>query len=870
MKFKLTSEFIKKYPDAIEMIVIARGVHNEIASKWISDLTQKVSDEVRAEGAGILKEQRFAMWEQVFSDIAKEAEFKTGDFHSSHVALTKRVLNGKDIPNINPVVNFYNMYSLKYGVPFGGEDLSTVYGDMELTITKGGEPYHEIGSSKVSNLGPNEVAWIDDHSVTCRMWNWRQCDRTKVMKNTRDIYFIIDGFRGIKGLSYQDIAGDFTKDLEEKFGAKVDVYELNKENLECDVDYDTKEVGDLDVEADLLRSANQYEKKSTRERKGFMKRKVTSMGLEDDDNVVPRLNNFVKNSLGKKLPPKISDSLEVTVSQNPDFGDVSSPVALRLAKDLKQAPKEIAGDIVGELNSDPEVQKVFQDISVAPNGFINFKLSEFFLLSELSKALKQADSYGSSDIGKGRVILVEGPSINPNAAAHAGHLMNIFICRTLVRLFKKGGFQPEIDNLINDKGIKICMAMWGIKNLAEKKTPEEAKMKSDQFVGKYYVLAKKAYKEDPEAKAEIQQLLRDWETGKPDVLELWRKVIDWAFAGHRKTLERLGEKVGHLWLESEVYKSGKEIIQKFLGRSIIEKLSDGAVVGRLEKKYGLPDVVLLRSDGTGLYHTQDIALTLKKIEKFNPWRAIWVVGNEQILHFQQLFALLDELGLLPLDRVYHYAYGLVVDKNGEKIGKDANDATADTLLDIMHKEALKVIDERKIKVDLEDKDAVAEAVGIGALRYGFLSTDPYKPITFDPDEALSFTGKSGPYIMYAYSRGRNVLRNAIEGDVDNYKVSDKIKDKSHSTDMTEIDRDLIFSLLQYPEVIVSAINNYAPNVLAEYLYSVASKFSYFYEKETVSGADGPEKELRIAITFLTTRVIKDGLGLLGIKVLEKM
>lgn len=867
MKFKLSKEFTEKYPDAVEYLVIAKGLNNEISGKWIVDEIQKVSEQIRSEGAQLLKHPEYQKWIDVYEEIAKSVNLKAKDFLPSHVALTQRILSGKDLPNINPAVNYYNLFSLKYGLPFGGEDLAQVYGDQELGFSKGDDKFVEIGSSQVDDVNKGEVVWKDAHSVTCRMWAWRQTDRTKLTKSTRDIYFIIDGFTDIE-VDYEKAVNEFAEGLKDKFNADVEVYSLSKINPEQDIGYESKSMDGVDVLKDLEEMASQYKKSQKKAaQKHFMKRKAKSLNLSDPTLLSEILTKKINEILEKN---DLHASVDLDVPRDTSFGDYSSTIALRLAKELKRNPKEIAENIVKQLKSAEEISKTFEEITIAPNGFINFKLSKDFILPQLADAIKSGDKFGSSKAGKDRMTLIEGPSINPNAAAHVGHLLNIFIARSLGRLLEKAGFKAEFDNLINDRGIKICQAMWGILNFSKKQTPEAENMKPDQFVGKYYNLGKKAYREDPKAKEEISQMLRDWEAGKPEVIDFWKKMIKWAFEGHKKTIERIGEEVGHLWLESELYKPAMSIIDEHLGKGTIEKLPDGAYIGRLEDDYGVPDVILVRSDGTALYHTQDVYLTLQKIKKFNPWQAVWVIGNEQIAHFHKLFALLDKLGILPIDNCYHYAYGMIVDKSGKKVGKETKAATADEFLDMMKEMAKKVIEERKVDIKLDDIEDVAEKVALGALRYSFLARDPFKDMVFDPEESLSFTGRSGPYVMYAYTRGRNVLRNAVKGDIDDYKADGDLFWEPYSYELTEIDRELILKLLQYPQVVLNAANTYSPNVLAEYLYEVASLFNNFYEKETVSNAEGSEKELRIAITKLVTVVLKDGLGVLGIKVLEKM
>ncbi|MEA3357596.1 MAG: arginine--tRNA ligase [Patescibacteria group bacterium] len=868
MKFKLSKKFIKKYPDAIEHIVIARGINNEIPGKWISDQIKKETEKLQNLGAKVLEEPKYSKWVEIYKNLAEMSELKARDFLPSHVALAKRILAGKDVPNINPVVNFYNLYSIRYGIPVGGENRASVYGDVVLDFAQGGEKFLGIGSDEVDTINTNEVIWKDDHSVTCRMWAWRQSDRTKLIKSTKDIYFVFDGIKGLEGVDLESTVKEFSKELTEKFGGTNKVVVLDKNNPEFEVDYESKDISDVDVEkyfaGKVLESAKKKKKPA---RKNFMKRKSKSMGLVDRELLV--------NMLGKKIDHVVSkagyaEEFQLKPSQNPEFGDFSSAIALRLTQKPGKPPQIIAQEIVDHVKSDQSLASDISDISVAPNGFINLRMSESFLTSELSKALRQKEKYGLLEVGKKRTILVESPSINPNAPAHAGHLLNIFIGRALMRLFQRAGFIAKADNAIHNKGVKVCMAMWGVKNLSKHGTPDGEDMKSDQFVGKYYIQAKEKYWQDEEVKAEIDQMLRDWEASVPEVIELWEKVVGWAYEGHEKTFERLNEDMGYLWFESDYYEGGRKVIEEHLGRGVLERLPDGAIVARLEEKYGVSDPILLRSDGTSLYHTQDINLTLLKMKKFDPWKAIWVVGSEQIMHFQGLFAALDAMGILDIDRVYHFPYGLIIDKNGRKLGKESGNATADDLLDQMNEAALQVIDHRKISVELDNKDKVAETVGLGALRFSFLSKDLFKDVIYDPESALSFTGRSGPYVMYAYTRGRSVLRKIFGEDTVLYGIKVNLPAESSSAIVTKIDRELILKLLSYPDVILSAANNYAPNVLAEYLYEVASMFNNFYEHESVSGAKGREKDLRVAITALTTRVLKDGLAILGIDVLERM
>lgn len=865
--FSLAAEFVKQYPDVKEFIVIARGVNNEIAGKSIVDETKKVAAEIHAEGKKILEERRYQKWVEVYEKMAKDAGLKPGNFDASHIALTKRVLAGKDLPNINPVVNFYNLYSVKYGIPFGGENLAAVYGAPTLDISKGGDLYVGLGEDIVIKTNPGEVMWRDGHSVTCRLWNWRQSERTKLTRSTKDVYFVIDGFAGMSGVDYKTIVALFSDDLKKTFGAEVEFGVLDKDHPDFSFKYNTKDSSDVDVEKEMIKSASKAKRTTSPTSQKILQRRVNSLGLTDPNHLTHRLTSNIDKLLGEA---GFKESAALVFVPNKTYGDVATSVALKLAQEEKRSPAEIAQDIVILLKQDAGVGRTFSSIEAFPNGFINFTLSDHLLLSELKTASSHDAGFGSSDVGSRRTMLIESPSINPNAAAHIGHLLNLFIGRALARLFEKVGFISKIDNLINDRGIKICMAMWGVEHLAGRKTPEELGMKSDQFVGSYYVQAKQKYAEDPKTKAEIQQMLRDWEAGKPETMALWNKTVSWAFKGHKNTFERLHEEEGYLWMESNIYKGGKAVIDKYLGRGIIEQLPDGAVIGRLEEAYGIPDVILLRADGTSLYETQDIYLTMLKVKKFKPWKAIWVVGSEQLAHFQKLFALFDSLSILEVENLYHMGYGLIVDKNGVKIGKNAADATADMVLDQMRDAALSVMQARQVQHEVAKKDEIAEAVGQGALRFAFLSKDPFRGTTYDPESALSFTGRSGPYVMYAYTRAKNVLKKAVENDataVDGYSNLD-----AQLTNITigQDERNLALILLTYPEALLSAANAYAPNVVSEYLYNVARSFNNLYEKETLAGGKGDQRLFRLLLTKVTANVLKDGLEILGIQPLEQM
>jgi arginyl-tRNA synthetase len=324
------------------------------------------------------------------------------------------------------------------------------------------------------------------------------------------------------------------------------------------------------------------------------------------------------------------------------------------------------------------------------------------------------------------------------------------------------------------------------------------------------------------------------------------------------TMERIGEEMGHMWFESQIYEKGKEIILSKIDGEKIVRNDDGAVIGKIEQEYGVPDVVLIKSDGTALYHTQDLYLTLLKIEKFNPWKAIWIVGNEQITHFQRLFSLIDSINLMPIDNLYHLAYGFVFDKDGKKMSSRTGDAlSADELIDIVKEKVMLVMKDRKMDLDLDD---ISESIAIGALKYAFLSSDPFKDMRFDIESSTSFNGKSGPYIMYSYARAKNILK----------KITNTQNISIEGYEMTDLAKELSMKCLEYSDVIVEAANNYSPSLVAEYLFELAKLFNQYYEVENVLGSKGSELKFKEMLVILVSEILKDGLSLLKISSVDVM
>ncbi len=754
---------------------------------------------------------------------------------SRDIVLKLEKLKGKKkLPNINPFVNFFNVFVLENNIDGIYADLDKVFGDLKLDVLKEEKPFLPSGGKDVEFCKKGEKVFLDEHSVTHRFDGFVQGERIKIDSESKNAFVC---FLGLKqdSESLCQLAEGFAKEAKGFLGGEWIVHKKSP----VEIDFRVKRIDEsLDVVSEL-KKLTQIKSKGE---KGLKKRRGKSLGFVNENTLQHELNALLVGILQEIYPDfNFENKTILFKSPNLKFGHFSTNIAFEVSKALNKKTSGVSEEVSVKLAGETRVSSVFSKIEVAKNGFVNFFLSDDYLFKHISKSISNFESFSSCNVGKKRVILIESPSANPNKAMHVGHLLNVFLAQSLKSIFEKLGFKVYNDNIINDKGLPICKAMWGLKNFASDSSPEKEGLKPDHFVDKYYVLGNQKFKESKEVENEVRKMLVDWEKGEPEIIDLWKKVISWVLEGHKETMKRLGEEMGHMWFESEIYEVGKKIVKDNIDGKRIVETSDGAVVAKLEDEYGVPDVVLLKSDGTSLYHTQDLGLTKLKVEKFNPWLAIWVVGNEQITHFQRLFSLIDSLGLLPIDNLYHLAYGYVFDKDGKKMSsRDGEKLSGDELLDIVQE-----------ATDSED-------VAVGALKYAFLSSDPFKDMKFDLEKAVKFTGRSGPYIMYAYARACNILKNVDE------------QENTQEFEFTDINREILLKCLDYPNVVVASANNYLPSIMAEYLYDLAKLFSQMYETEKVLEAKGVERATRILVVCFVREVLRDGLSLLRIKPLERM
>ncbi len=495
----------------------------------------------------------------------------------------------------------------------------------------------------------------------------------------------------------------------------------------------------------------------------------------------------------------------------------------------------------------------------------------------------------------GKKIVVEHTSPNTIKTLHLGHVRNNLLGMAVGRLLTSVGNTVVYDAINNDRGIHVMKANWAYLQygkqgdtialrepqkpwkelIAEWQTQGDWKHpegKSDKFVDQFYILGVQAEEKYARAKTEMQEMLRAWEAKDVRVRSLWLTLRNWVFEGFLATYKRLGSHHDVQWFESDLYEEGKELVAEGLKADAFRKLPDGAVLTNL-KDMGLSDSVALRADGTALYVTFDPVLTRHKRERYNADLYIWDIGPEQTLYLKQLFAICEKLGIGKRSDYFHLSYGFVYLKGKGKMSSRAGTVvSADDLMDILHQKARSLI-KKETSLSDEQKESVAQAVGIGALKYSILRVGRTTDLYFDIEESLSLEGDSGPYLQYTYARARSVLRKAGDTGVKGVNASkasthennDAMTHGRNEAFLNPEERALARLLSQFPDVVGDAAANFAPNTICTYLFQLAGAFNLFYAKHPILG-----EPQRLTLTAATAQVLKNGLYLLGIEILEQM
>jgi arginyl-tRNA synthetase len=567
------------------------------------------------------------------------------------------------------------------------------------------------------------------------------------------------------------------------------------------------------------------------------------------------------------------DQVQVQKTRREFEGDFTV-VVFPLLRYSKQNPEQ-TGNFLGDyLEHSSELIENFNVIK----GFLNLVVAQQYWKDQLDGPLC-SEEYGMILPGAGAPnVMIEYSSPNTNKPLHLGHIRNNLLGHSISSIIKATGKHVEQVNLVNDRGIHICKSMLAWQKNGNGEDPVSAGMKGDHLVGKYYVSYDQIYKSQVQAlvekgmtqkEAEVEavvlkearEMLRKWEAEDPEVRKLWLTMNSWVYAGFELTYKRLGISFDKTYYESETYKLGKELVLKGLNEGVLYQKEDASIWANLEEE-GLDHKLLLRSDGTSVYMTQDVGTAHQRYKESAFDSHIYVVGNEQNYHFQVLAIVLKKLGYEWSDKLYHLSYGMVELPEGKMKSREGTAVDADNLMDEMEETARQMSEELGKLEDFteEEKSRIYRQVGMGALKYFILKVDPKKNMTFDPRESVDFNGNTGSFIQYTYARIRSVLR----------KGADKRKGTSQEV-LNEKEIALIRIMYDYPDILMEASRTLNPSLLANFLYELAKEFNQFYHDHSVLSAETEgQVSQRLLLIDSAGNIIESGMKLLGIEVPERM
>ena len=588
------------------------------------------------------------------------------------------------------------------------------------------------------------------------------------------------------------------------------------------------------------------------------------------DQLSPALTSFLATSYTIDIT-----EFEFQQTRKEFEGDITL-VVFSLLRYIKANPVLLGNEIGAYLVSEFTWVNDFNVVK----GFLNLSIADDFYVAQLHQ-IAAIPNFGHLAINPEKgVALVEYSSPNTNKPLHLGHIRNNLLGYSVAKIIEASGQKVVKTQIINDRGIHICKSMVAWQKFGKGTTPASEGIKGDKFVGNYYVRFDQEYKKEihalmtngsseDEAKAnaplfqEAQAMLRDWEAGEPAVVDLWKTMNAWVYKGFEVTYTNLGVTFDSLYYESETYLLGKALIEEGIQKNIFFKKEDGSVWIDLTED-GLDEKLLLRSDGTAVYMTQDLGTALQRFRD-NPSMQgmVYTVGNEQDYHFKVLFLILQKLGYSWADALHHLSYGMVDLPQGKMKSREGTVVDADDLMVEMSKTAASIAEDLgKLEgMSAEDKASLYHTIGLGALKYFILKVDPKKRILFDPESSVDFTGNTGPFIQYTYARIQSILRKADA--IDSTSIA--------LTSIEEKEKEIIKYLMEYPNVIQQAAAQYSPALIANYSYDLVKLFNSFYQNISILGEeDQLRKNFRVLLSQQVSKVLKQSTGLLGIDVPERM
>ena len=593
--------------------------------------------------------------------------------------------------------------------------------------------------------------------------------------------------------------------------------------------------------------------------------------------------SIIQKSVAERLPILFNQHFtekDFQVNQTkPEFEGDYTVVLFSLVKSLKLSPNDI-GEQIGQ-NLVMDLPDFFTGYNII-KGFLNLSIAESYWTGFLQ------ENHANQQFGKaapnGQKVMVEYSSPNTNKPLHLGHLRNNFLGWSVAAIMKANGYEVIKSCIVNDRGIHICKSMIAWQLFANGATPQSTNTKGDHFVGEYYVKFNDEYKkqveeliasgktkeeagkEAPIMKA-TQQLLLEWEEGKPEVRELWKTMNNWVYAGFDVTYKKIGSDFDRMYYESDTYLLGKDIVQQGLQKGVFFQKEDGSTWIDLTAE-GLDEKIVQRRDGTSVYITQDIGLALQKYEQYKIEQSIYVIGNEQNYHMKVLQLICQKLGMPNADKIFHLSYGMVELTTGKMKSREGTVVDADDLVDEMIATSRQHTEELGKVKDFNESELAAlyNTLGMGAMKFYLLRVDPKKTMVFNPAESIDFHGFTGPFVQYTHARIKSILRKVA---ADSEPANDGPGENSSS--LLKLEKEVIIILEQYPTALEQACIEHNPSVIANYVFVLAKTFNSFYTEHSIANAEtASKKQLRLQLAVMTANTIKNGMELLGIQVPERM
>ncbi|MEP3211069.1 MAG: arginine--tRNA ligase [Maribacter sp.] len=586
-----------------------------------------------------------------------------------------------------------------------------------------------------------------------------------------------------------------------------------------------------------------------------------------------KVKEGVRSLFDTELP-----SVEFQPTRKDFEGDITV-VVFPMLRVVKGNPVQIGEQLGAFLKSEVDSISSYNVVK----GFLNLVVSDSFYI-DFFNGIKNESNYGLVEESVTDAVMVEYSSPNTNKPLHLGHIRNNLLGYAVAEIIKASGKKVYKTQIINDRGIHICKSMVAWVKFGNGETPESTGLKGDKLVGNYYVAFDKVYKEeiakmvadgiDQKVAAkeapillEAQEMLIKWESGDKEVVSLWKKMNSWVYKGFDETYKTMGVDFDKLYYESDTYLLGKDFVADGLEKGVFYKKEDGSVWIDLTDD-GLDEKIVLRSDGTAVYMTQDIGTAIQRVKDYPDIKGmVYTVGNEQDYHFKVLFLILKKLGFSWAEQLHHLSYGMVDLPSGKMKSREGTVVDADDLMVDMTATARELSEElgKLEEYSQAEKQELYKMVGLGALKYYILKVDPKKRILFNPEESVDFQGNTGPFIQYTYARIQSILRKANATEVDWSSAVDT------SFELHPKEKELIKQLQLFPETIQLAAVNFSPALIANYVYDLVKEFNSFYQQVSILGETGEQKKvLRIQLSNKVSEVIESGFKLLGIQVPERM